>query len=80
MTTRHIIVRSVVAAFALTTSVPFLAIAVEFDVGKTRVIIGGYAKLDLIYNDASNVDLRGKNWLSGQTSIYRLRFRWTATG
>ncbi len=35
--------------------------AVEIDVGKTRVIIGDYAKFDLIYNDASSGRLTGKN-------------------
>lgn len=69
MTIRHIIVRSVVPAFALTISVPFLAHAVEFDIGKTRVIIGGYAKLDLIYNDASDGRLTGEESAFG-TDFY----------
>src|SRR5215210_2755235 len=67
--TIRLISRSVVATLALVTSMPFLAQAVEIDVGKTRVILGGYAKLDLIYNDASNGRLTGEESAFG-TDFY----------
>jgi hypothetical protein len=67
--TIRLISRSVVAILALVTSMPFLVQAVEIDVGKTRVILGGYAKLDLIYNDASNGRLTGEESAFG-TDFY----------
>ncbi len=53
-------VRSAIASFALITLLPCIAQAVELSAGNTKVTIGGSAKLDLIYNDASDGRLTGE--------------------
>ncbi len=87
MTTRNIVHNSWVASLAVSISfgVPGVAQAFEslgtfeFEAGDTTVGIGGYAKLSLIGNDASDGRLVSEEQSFGTDFYLHLRSRYRAT-